>query len=116
MSEYRPKTEEKDRRQMFQWVQEICGVGPEVDTQRNVLTDLYNAEAVIRERDAEIERLRWLVASLVKAGDAAIKGDYSDWDTLKPQENHDEVEGRTLSDAVAKARGSYDPPTPLRRY
>lgn len=54
-----------------------------------LVADLNHAEACLRERDAEIERLRSLIASLLKAGDAAIKGDYSEWDSLKPQEAAD---------------------------
>lgn len=35
--------------------------------------------------EKEIERLRGVVSELIASGNAAIKGDYSDWDSVVPK-------------------------------
>jgi hypothetical protein len=66
--------------------------------------------------EKEIENLRGVVLELIASGNAAIKGDYSDWDSVVPKAEALLKPVSTLGDAVAKARGSSLPPIQMQGY
>lgn len=49
------------------------------------LTDVEDLRTQLAAKEREITERDAVIRELVEAGDAAIKGDYSDWDTVTPK-------------------------------
>ena len=50
-----------------------------------VVADLAHCEACLAEAELENQKLRECLRELIEVGNAAIKGDYSDWDSVVPK-------------------------------
>jgi len=55
------------------------------EAQQLVTTDLTSCESCLAEAERENQKLRECLRELIKVGNAAIKGDYSDWDSVVPK-------------------------------
>lgn len=55
------------------------------EAQQLVTADLTSCESSLSEAEREVERLRAVLRELVVSGGNAIKGDYSDWDSVVPK-------------------------------